>query len=122
MASRRSRYPLVCGVAAGRVVDSDAQPPLAPDAKPAALRLRVRMIAAVGRQGNGLRMLHPKRFEVNEAWIAFRLDNASVRTKRDGHFNCNALMDAASRFIRATEFVHATAAELMGARLALSTR
>jgi hypothetical protein len=56
-------------------------------------------------------MLHPNRFEVNEAWIAFRLNSAPVRTERDGDFNCIALMDAASCFILGTEFIPATAAE-----------
>ena len=44
-------------------------------------------------------MLHPSQFEVNEAWIAFQLNDAPVRTERDGSFNCIALMDAASCFI-----------------------
>ena len=56
-------------------------------------------------------MLHPKQFEVNEAWIAFRLNNAPIRTERDGDFNCIALMDAASCFILGSEFIPATAAE-----------
>jgi hypothetical protein len=56
-------------------------------------------------------MLHPKQFEVNEAWIAFRLNHAPIRTERDGDFNCIALMDAASCFILGSEFIPATAAE-----------
>lgn len=56
-------------------------------------------------------MLHPKQFEVNEAWIAFRLNNAPIRTERDGDFNCIALMDAASCFILGSEFIPAAAAE-----------
>jgi hypothetical protein len=56
-------------------------------------------------------MLHPKQFEVNEAWIAFRLNNAPIRTERDGDFNCIALMDAASCFILGSEFIPVTAAE-----------
>ena len=44
-------------------------------------------------------MLHPSQFEVNEAWIAFQLNAAPIRTERDGAFNCVALMDAASCFI-----------------------
>ena len=44
-------------------------------------------------------MLHPKQFDVNEAWIAFQLNDAPVRTEQDGAFNCIALMDAASCFI-----------------------
>lgn len=56
-------------------------------------------------------MLHPKQFEVNEAWIAFRLNGSPVRTERDGDFNCLALMDAASCFILGSEFIPITAAE-----------
>jgi hypothetical protein len=44
-------------------------------------------------------MLHPSQFKINEAWIAFRLNGAPIRTERDGDFNCIALMDAASCFI-----------------------
>src|SRR5579871_763515 len=56
-------------------------------------------------------MLSPKRFEVNEAWIAFRLNGMPVRTERDGDFNCIALMDAASCFILGSELIPCTAAE-----------
>ena len=56
-------------------------------------------------------MLHPKHFEVNEAWIAFRLNHAPVRTELDGDFNCIALIDAASCFILSSKFIPAAAAE-----------
>jgi hypothetical protein len=56
-------------------------------------------------------MLHPTQFTVNEAWIAFRLNGAPVRTERDGDFNCVALMDAASCYILGTEFIPVTAIE-----------
>ncbi len=56
-------------------------------------------------------MLHPKQFEVNETWIAFRLNSAPIRTETDGEFNCFALMDAASCFILSSELIPATAAE-----------
>jgi hypothetical protein len=56
-------------------------------------------------------MLHPKQFEVNATWIAFRLNNAPIRTERDGDFNCIALMEAASCFILSSEFIPAAAAE-----------
>jgi hypothetical protein len=62
-------------------------------------------------------MLHPQQFEVNEAWIAFRLNNAPVRTELDGDFNCIALMDAGSCFILGTEFVPVTVAEPTQAQL-----
>lgn len=44
-------------------------------------------------------VLHPDQFQANEAWIAFQLNEAPVRTERDGAFNCIALMDAASCFL-----------------------
>lgn len=56
-------------------------------------------------------MLHPQQFEVNEAWIAFRLNGSPVRTERDGDFNCIALMDAASCFILGSQFIPVTAPE-----------
>ncbi|HEX5049126.1 MAG TPA: hypothetical protein VFX89_18585 [Gammaproteobacteria bacterium] len=56
-------------------------------------------------------MLEPKQFEVNEAWIAFRLNRTPVRTEGDGDFNCIALMDAASCFILSMELISVTAAE-----------
>jgi hypothetical protein len=52
-----------------------------------------------------MRVLHPKQFEVNEAWIAFRLNSAPIETEEDGDFNCIALMDAASCFIFGTELI-----------------
>jgi hypothetical protein len=56
-------------------------------------------------------MLHPEHFEVNETWIAFRINNAPIRTERDGDFNCIVLVDAASCFILGSEFIPATAVE-----------
>lgn len=50
-----------------------------------------------------MRMLHPNQFVVDEAWIAFRLNSAPIRTKMDGDFNCIALMDAASCFILSSD-------------------
>lgn len=50
-------------------------------------------------------MLHPKQFEVNEAWVTFRLNNAPIHTDRDGDFNCIALMDAASCYILASALI-----------------
>ncbi len=44
-------------------------------------------------------MLHPNQFHVNEAWIAFKLNDAPIATEQDGSFNCICLMDAASCFI-----------------------
>lgn len=44
-------------------------------------------------------MLHPNQFVVNEAWIAFWLNDEPLHTVQDGSFNCICLMDAASCFI-----------------------
>jgi len=57
-------------------------------------------------------MLHPSQFQVNEAWIAFKLNEVPVATKADGDFNVIALMDAASCFILGSEFVPAGATDL----------
>ena len=57
-------------------------------------------------------MLHPSQFEVNEAWLAFKLNDVPITTLADGDFNTIALMDAASCFILSSAFVTATAAEL----------
>jgi hypothetical protein len=56
-------------------------------------------------------MLHPNQFEVNEAWILFRLNGAPIRTEQDGDFNCLALMDAASCFILGSEMIPVAAKE-----------
>jgi len=50
-------------------------------------------------------VLLPDQFQVNEAWIAFTLSEAPIRTEQDGAFNCVALMDAASCVILSSEFV-----------------
>jgi hypothetical protein len=54
-------------------------------------------------------MLHPKQFEVNEAWIVFRLNSAPIRTESDGDFDCIALMDAGSCFMLCSELIPSTA-------------
>lgn len=56
-------------------------------------------------------MLHPNNFQVNEAWIAFRLNDAPIVTEAEGDFDVIALMDAASCFILGTVFVPATSLE-----------
>lgn len=53
-------------------------------------------------------MLHPSKFQVNDAWIAFRLNEVPISTEADGDFNVIALMDAASCFMLSTEFVPTT--------------
>lgn len=50
-------------------------------------------------------ILHPNQFQVNEAWIAFRLNDAPIHTRDKGDFNCLVLMDAASCFILTQMFV-----------------
>ena len=56
-------------------------------------------------------MLHPSQFAVNEAWIAFQLNDAPLQTEQDGSLNCLALMDAASCFILGSEFIAASEEE-----------
>jgi len=56
-------------------------------------------------------IFHPSQFQVNEAWIVFKLNDAPVITEVDGDFNVFALMDAASCMILGTEFVRAGSAE-----------
>jgi len=50
-------------------------------------------------------MLHPNQFQVDDAWIAFQLNDDPICTVQDGEFNCLCLMDAASCFILSTAFV-----------------
>jgi hypothetical protein len=56
-------------------------------------------------------MLHPNQFEVNEAWLVFKLNDVPIRTELDGDFDCIALMDAASCFILGNMMVPAGGAE-----------
>ena len=48
--------------------------------------------------------MHPSQFQVDQAWIAFKLNYRPIRTSRDEWCNCVCLMDAASVFILGTEF------------------
>ena len=54
---------------------------------------------------NYIFMIKPSQFQVNQAWIAFALNDAPIETQQDGDFNVIAVMDAASQFILTTEFV-----------------
>ena len=56
-------------------------------------------------------MLHPNQFQVNEAWIVFKLNDEPIRTQADGDFDFVALMDAASCFILSSSPVPANMAE-----------
>jgi hypothetical protein len=56
-------------------------------------------------------VLHPKQFKVDEAWIAFELNDAPIPAGSDGSFNVLALMDAASCFVLSSALVSASAAE-----------
>ena len=56
-------------------------------------------------------MYEPSQFQVNETWVAFKLNDAPVSTDADGDFNVLALMDAASCFILGTEFVSIDSSE-----------
>ncbi len=57
-------------------------------------------------------MLHPKQFQVNEAWIAFQLSDKPVHTVQDGDYHFLALMDAASCFILSSAPVWVSQAEI----------
>lgn len=57
-------------------------------------------------------MLHPSQFQVNEAWIVFKINEGPIFTEADGDFNIIALMDAASCFMLGAEFVPAASVEL----------
>ncbi len=56
-------------------------------------------------------MLQPDQFYVNEAWIAFKLNDHAIRTETDGDLDFIALMDAASCFIVSSAVVRALEAE-----------
>lgn len=56
-------------------------------------------------------MLHPSQFDVNEAWIVFKLNDAPIVAGADGEFNLIALMDAASCFLLCNGLVPAGASE-----------
>jgi len=56
-------------------------------------------------------VLNPNQFHVNEAWIAFKLNDAPIRTELDGDFNFIALTDAASCFILSSAPVPTSATE-----------
>lgn len=55
--------------------------------------------------------MRPSQFQVNEAWIAFKLNDTPILTESDGDFNFIALMDAASCFILSSAPVSVSAAE-----------
>lgn len=62
-------------------------------------------------------MLHPRQFQVNEAWILFRLDDEPIHTEVDGDFHCMVLMDAASCVILGMEMTPASEAEMSAAQV-----
>jgi hypothetical protein len=55
--------------------------------------------------------LHPNQFNVNEAWLVFKLNELPIHTESEGDFNCIALMDAASCFILGNTLAPAGEAE-----------
>ena len=55
--------------------------------------------------------LHPSQFQVNEAWIAFQLNETPISAGKDGAFNCLCLMDAASCYILGTKLISSSEAE-----------
>lgn len=57
-------------------------------------------------------MLHPNQFQVDEAWIVFKLNDRPIHTEQDGDFDVFAIMDAASCFILSSALVSAKGTEL----------
>ena len=60
---------------------------------------------------DGTPVLHLNQLKVNEAWIAFKLNDDPIHTERDGDFDLLALMDAASCFILSSTPVSTRQAE-----------
>ena len=56
-------------------------------------------------------MIDPNQFQVNDAWIAFQLNDGPIHTEADGDFNCLALLDVASCFILSMSNVPITQTE-----------
>ena len=56
-------------------------------------------------------MLQPNQFQINEAWIAFKINDEPIPTELEGDFNFITLMDAASCFILGSVQVAADIAE-----------
>ncbi|TDN95928.1 MULTISPECIES: hypothetical protein [Halomonas] len=56
-------------------------------------------------------MLQSDQFDVNEAWVVFKLNDQPIHTDQDGDFNVFALIDAASCFILSSSPVLATSVE-----------
>ena len=56
-------------------------------------------------------MLHPSQFQVNEAWLVFKLNDEPIHAGADGTFDFIALMDAASCFILSSSAVPSSTAE-----------
>lgn len=56
-------------------------------------------------------MLQPDQFQVNEAWIVFKLNDEPIHTEADGDFDFIAILDAASCFIVSMSPVPASAGE-----------
>ena len=63
------------------------------------------------RRHKGPLVLHPNQFQINEAWVFFKLNDAPVVTEADGDFNIFGLMDAASCFILSSAPVPAIQSE-----------
>lgn len=57
-------------------------------------------------------MIHPSQFQLNDAWVVFKLNDTPIRTAVDGELNFIALMDAASCYILGSDVITASALEL----------
>lgn len=71
---------------------------------------------------NLLQVLHPNQFQVNEAWITFKLNDVPLSTELDGDIDIFSIMDAATCFLLGYECVPTVSPELseMSARRLLN--
>lgn len=56
-------------------------------------------------------MLDPAHFEANQAWVAFQLNNRPILTRKDGSFNCLAIVDVGTGMILSNQMVPAAEVE-----------
>jgi hypothetical protein len=57
-------------------------------------------------------MLKPGQFDVNDAWVVFRLNSAPMPTETEGDFNVLCIMDVASSFIFGNELMPVQSGEV----------
>lgn len=57
-------------------------------------------------------MLEPNQFDVNDAWVVYRLNSAPMSTEAEGDFHVLCIMDVASCYIFDNELLPVQSAEL----------